>query len=1091
MNQQLQINRNVERSVEYKDRSELKGISKPDKFNGASGTWDSWWYKFKTWVESCHKNAVKIVAQVEAQCDKEINESNLEVDFDEGAELVSAQARQALISLTEGEALEIVKNTSRGSHFGLEAMRRLLCKYDPQNPQANSALLKKVLHPSQCSLDKLREGLESWENLKRKYEERKKKPLEDDICRSCLQQMCPNKLQDHLDLQASRLTSYDQVKSEVLAYLENVETRKEAKSGAVPMDVDSLAKGKGKGKNDKGKGKGKSKGKDKGKNNWSNQSPNKSGNWQWPLWNQSWNQQSWQKNSNDSKSKGKGKKGQDKGKGKGDQGKGRKVANVESDAWAQEQQPAATASVEPEQEVTALYTLEEDMPPKTDEPQESNQPRHSESRRGRSPKRANLQAPSRSTVTRSAMLMAQSALASASGSNEELYGKMIAQAESAVKEAQDKGLEANQALKERQEALDKLRAEAAKNRQKVKDAMSKVRAEGRAASAPAAPSRRLQADLKAGVHPRAAKKAEKDRKRSASHRAATGRERAASWLAHEQATHGQARPEKWDKDDAGDIPEPPKPRKLEPKRHRGGHLRSERRREDEARKRENEAKMSDMSRDKTPPWVHDKYDASDEDEDSGSFSDSLVSRLEELKKDPQVIQQLDDVLKKAYEAHYGEPLDLDPPEILDSEDDIPFNEEPAPGMEYAQHHWEDSQRDIIPFKELHENAKTVSRMGHPYVKCKACGKALNSMSIISYWQHVESKQCYPQRALEFWKKEHAKIKAEKEAARAERESSRKDPMDDKEALSEKRLQEMAKEKEAKRRKEYFDAHYERFRYKGPEDKTKPEVKKIPKKPERPEEKTDKSKEASEVEKSKDEKEDEERSPMRAPIELRSRSPTRQPKDSRADSAQASKGRGKVAEGAKRFLARVVQEAASDVGRRAKKKARTEERPRSPKPKEHSPKGGVRSDSDMDFIGSLGKDTVDTIVWTTVDSGAATNCLPKEFCDSMNFKVKPVVEKPFTNASGQPVQVHGTLSPMVTMGEKGGPQVRGFGEFRAMDVAKPLLSVSKLVEHGWTVTFGPNGSCLRRGTKMVPVVLTGGVFKVAMDFHGQPTEGLKA
>ena len=44
---------------------------------------------------------MKIVAQVESQCDKEITESSLEVDFDEGAELVSAQARQALISLTE------------------------------------------------------------------------------------------------------------------------------------------------------------------------------------------------------------------------------------------------------------------------------------------------------------------------------------------------------------------------------------------------------------------------------------------------------------------------------------------------------------------------------------------------------------------------------------------------------------------------------------------------------------------------------------------------------------------------------------------------------------------------------------------------------------------------------------------------------------------------------------------------------------------------------------------------------------------------------------------------------------------------------
>ena len=99
-------------------------------------------------------------------------------------------------------------------------------------------------------------------------------------------------------------------------------------------------------------------------------------------------------------------------------------------------------------------------------------------------------------------------------------------------------------------------------------------------------------------------------------------------------------------------------------------------------------------------------------------------------------------------------MDLDSPEMINSEDDVPFNEEPAPGMEDVVHHRENAQRDLIPFKELHENSKTVSRLGHPYVKCQSCGKALKSMSISSFWQHVESKQCYPQRALEFWKKEH-------------------------------------------------------------------------------------------------------------------------------------------------------------------------------------------------------------------------------------------------------------------------------------------------------------------------------------------------
>ena len=43
----------------------------------------------------------------------------------------------------------------------------------------------------------------------------------------------------------------------------------------------------------------------------------------------------------------------------------------------------------------------------------------------------------------------------------------------------------------------------------------------------------------------------------------------------------------------------------------GGRLKSERHRADEARKRENEAKMSEMSREGTPPWIHDRYEACD------------------------------------------------------------------------------------------------------------------------------------------------------------------------------------------------------------------------------------------------------------------------------------------------------------------------------------------------------------------------------------------------------------------------------------------------------------------------------------------------
>ena len=88
-----------------------------------------------------------------------------------------------------------------------------------------------------------------------------------------------------------------------------------------------------------------------------------------------------------------------------------------------QEQPAATATGDQlEPELTALFTLEDTMAPKSERREES------EPRRGRSPRRANLQPKSKETVTRGALMMAQQALVSASGSNEELYGQMISQA---------------------------------------------------------------------------------------------------------------------------------------------------------------------------------------------------------------------------------------------------------------------------------------------------------------------------------------------------------------------------------------------------------------------------------------------------------------------------------------------------------------------------------------------------------------------------------------------------------------------------------------------------------------------------------------
>lgn len=42
-------------------------------------------------------------------------------------------------------------------------------------------------------------------------------------------------------------------------------------------------------------------------------------------------------------------------------------------------------------------------------------------------------------------------------------------------------------------------------------------------------------------------------------------------------------------------------------------------------------------------------------------------------------------------------------------------------------------------------------------------------------------------------------------------------------------------------------------------------------------------------------------------------------------------------------------------------------------------------------------------WATVDSGAATSCLPSEMCKQMNLAIAKTSDLPYTNASGEPVR----------------------------------------------------------------------------------------
>ena len=124
-------------------------------------------------------------------------------------------------------------------------------------------------------IEDLSSALEAWEEQLRLYEARKRSDgtrhiLDDEIKISVVEHLCPVELEKHLQMNRSRYASYDDVRGEVVLFLESrLGSRMKVvdPGGAAPMDIGAFGKGpKGKGKKG-GKGggkKGSSKGKGKG-----------------------------------------------------------------------------------------------------------------------------------------------------------------------------------------------------------------------------------------------------------------------------------------------------------------------------------------------------------------------------------------------------------------------------------------------------------------------------------------------------------------------------------------------------------------------------------------------------------------------------------------------------------------------------------------------------------------------------------------------------------------------------------------------------------------------------------------------------------
>eukprot|EP00435_Cladocopium_sp_Y103_P030290 s1121_g7.t1 len=334
---------------------DVKGVGKPDHLKGhlkgsheeVKKVWKTWSYKMETWFCSQYPEiGQKVLDWAKLRGDAAIMESDIQT-FAQSEKLkledvqgLDAHLHVALVSLTSDMAYGTVYNSRKKS--GLDAWRRLSHVYEPLNPRSNMRLLRRILVQPRSTLENLRSAIDRWEASILEYTQRGNQDLSDVAKITGLMAMCPENLEDHLELNIGRLDTYAKMRSEVVSYTEQKYAKTDAESGdAAPMELDAFkgkgAKGKG-GKGGKGKGQDKSKDKDTVCHLCQKKGHRKADCWHNPANGGNGKPQAKPKGQNDSKDKS--------AKGKGKKGKAHTLEGEEDQQWPAEEGAATEAEAD-------------------------------------------------------------------------------------------------------------------------------------------------------------------------------------------------------------------------------------------------------------------------------------------------------------------------------------------------------------------------------------------------------------------------------------------------------------------------------------------------------------------------------------------------------------------------------------------------------------------------------------------------------------------------------------------------------------------------------------------------------------------------
>ena len=215
------------RRDEGKQLVDIKGLGRPPMFPNVESEFIPWGRKVVNFIASVHPGSREMLAwsqesadpvTIEALCAEE------DIDVDEDiARQMNEQIYIVLTSLTEKESADIVAACDPGA--GFEAWRKLNRRWDPATTGRTRGILKEILSPGKCRLSELQQAVERLEDLMRRYclrrdQDGRRHVLSEDIRMASLEQLLPDDVEKHCQLNGARLSSYQLLREEVIMFAE-------------------------------------------------------------------------------------------------------------------------------------------------------------------------------------------------------------------------------------------------------------------------------------------------------------------------------------------------------------------------------------------------------------------------------------------------------------------------------------------------------------------------------------------------------------------------------------------------------------------------------------------------------------------------------------------------------------------------------------------------------------------------------------------------------------------------------------------------------------------------------------------------------